>query len=175
MFQSLMGVGTGFLFGILMHRSEVLRYDRQLGALLLEDMTIIKFLLSAIMTGMIGIQILNYFGWVTLSVKPTVMGTNLVGGVIFGIGWALLGYCPATAVGALGEGRFDALAGLIGMVCGAMLFAEFYPFIRISALSWGALGPVTLPGLSGTSPWPWVVGFGALSLLLMYLFERYDL
>nr|WP_321500934.1 DUF6691 family protein [uncultured Dethiosulfovibrio sp.] len=175
MFESIMALATGLIFGFLMQRSEVLRYDRQLGALLLEDMTIVKFMMSAVCTGMVGIQLLSQMGFISLSIKSTVLGTNLVGGVIFGLGWAMLGYCPGTAVGALGEGRIDALAGIAGMVVGAILFAELYPFTKLSIFSWGDLGKITLPSYTDTSPWLWVAGFLALAGGLSIIFDRNDL
>ena len=48
-------------------------------------------------------------------------------GLIFGIGWGLLGYCPGTSAGALGEGRWDAVWGILGMLAGAAIYAEAYP------------------------------------------------
>jgi uncharacterized membrane protein YedE/YeeE len=38
-----------------------------------------------------------------------------IGGLLFGIGWGILGYCPGTAAGALGEGRIDGLWGVLGI------------------------------------------------------------
>lgn len=175
MFVSIMALVTGAVFGVLMQRSEVLRYDRQLGALLLEDMTIVKFMLSAIVVGSVCIYALLGIGLVSLSIKSTILGTNLVGGVVFGIGWALLGYCPGTAVGALGEGKVDALVGMIGMVFGAVLFAELYPFTKLSLFSWGNIGKVTMPGFTGTGPWIWIIGLAAVAAGLCFLFERNDL
>ncbi len=175
MFESLMALATGGVFGFLMQRSEVLRYDRQLGALLMEDMTIVKFMLSAVATGMVGLHALSFLGMISFSVKAAVLGTNLFGGVVFGLGWALLGYCPGTAVGALGEGRVDALAGILGMVLGAVLFAELYPFTKLSVFAWGDLGKITLPGFTGTNPFLWVFCFLILTGCLAFLFERNDL
>lgn len=170
-----MALATGLIFGFLMQRAEVLRYDRQLGALLLEDMTIVKFMMSAVCTGMVGIQLLFQMGMISLSIKSAVLGTNLVGGVIFGLGWAMLGYCPGTAVGSLGEGRVDALAGIVGMIVGAIIFAEMYPFTKLSIFSWGDLGKITLPSFTGTNPWIWIVGTIALVGGLSILFDRNDL
>ena len=48
------GLVTGIIFGILLQRSETIRYDRQLGALRLLDFTILKFMLSTIIVAMIG-------------------------------------------------------------------------------------------------------------------------
>jgi len=108
----LSGLIIGMCFGFLLQKGGVIRYDRQLGALRLQDMTIIKFMLSAVLTGMVGIYLLVDFGAISLRVLPTVIGGNIIGGILFGLGWGLLGYCPATSLGALGEGRYDAIWGI---------------------------------------------------------------
>jgi uncharacterized membrane protein YedE/YeeE len=89
-----------------------------------------------------------------------------MGGLIFGIGWGLLGYCPGTSAGALGEGRWDALWGILGMLLGAALHAEAYPFLKKNVLTWGNLGKITLPQVLGVNPWFIILLFvlGALSL-----------
>jgi uncharacterized protein len=112
----LYGLITGILFGFLLQKGRVLRYDKQLGALRLHDMTIVKFMLSSILVGMVGIYLLKDLGLVKLSIKEADLGANILGGLIFGAGWALLGYCPGTAVGAIGEGRWDAIWGIMGML-----------------------------------------------------------
>ena len=121
------GLVTGIAFGFLLQKGRVLRYDKQLGTLRLLDMTIIKFMLSSVLVGMVGVYLLVDLELAKLSIKTTILGGNIVGGLIFGIGWGLLGYCPGTSAGALGEGRWDAIWGILGMLCGAALFAEAYP------------------------------------------------
>ncbi len=112
--ELLIGAITGILFGFIMQKAQVIRYDRQLGALRLQDMTIVKFMLSVIIVSMVGIYLLHDLGLIKLSIKSFVVGGNVLGGLIFGIGWAIVGYCPATAMAALGEGRFDSVFGLVG-------------------------------------------------------------
>jgi len=104
----LYGLITGMVFGFLLQRGRVLRYDKQLGALRLMDMTIVKFMFSTVLVGMVGVYILKDLGMVTLSVKPAILGAVIPGGLLFGIGWGLLGYCPGTSVGAIAEGRWTA-------------------------------------------------------------------
>lgn len=149
----LYGLVAGILFGFFLQKARVIRYDKQLGALRLIDMTIVKFMLSSTIVSMMGVHILADLGWITLSVKPTILGGNIGGGLIFGAGWGLLGYCPGTAMGALGEGRWDGLIGILGMLVGAALFAEAYPSLRETLLTWGDFGKVTLPSVLGVSHW----------------------
>jgi len=170
--ELLFGLLTGIVFGVLLQRAEVIRFDRQIGALLLKDMTIVKFMLSTIIVGMVGVHLLLDLGLAKLSLKPLIMGGTLLGGLTFGVGWALLGYCPGTAGAALGEGRVDALAGMAGMLLGAGLYAEAYPALKASVLTWGDFGKATLPGLLGLGHWPVIVAFVAGSVLLLRLFER---
>lgn len=151
--EQLLGLMTGILFGALLQQGRVLRFEKQIGAMLLRDMTIFKFMLSAIVVGMIGIQILAGLGMIESDIKTASLGGNLVGGLLFGGGWALMGYCPGTSLGAIGEGRWHAVWALIGMVLGAALFAEVYPALKDSLLAWGSFGKVTLPGILGVSPW----------------------
>ena len=160
------GLVTGIFFGFLLQKGRVLRYDKQLGALRLMDMTIVKFMLSTVLVGMVGVYILKDLGLVKLSVKPTNLGANIIGGLIFGAGWGLLGYCPGTSAGALGEGRWDSLWGILGMLVGAAVFAEVYPALKTSILTWGKLGKITLPQVLGVNHWVIVPIFivGALAL-----------
>ncbi|MDD5557831.1 MAG: YeeE/YedE thiosulfate transporter family protein [bacterium] len=166
------GFVTGMLFGLLLQRGRVLRYDRQLGALLLRDMTIVKFMLSAIVTGMACLFALEAAGMARFDVKATVLGANIIGGLVFGAGWGLLGYCPGTQLGALGEGRWDAAWGIAGMVAGAALHAELYPLLSRTVLAWGDFGRRTLPAVLGVSPWLLIPLFIFGSLLLFRWFER---
>ena len=166
------GLFTGALFGVLLQRCEVLRYDRQLGALRLKDMTIVKFMLSTVVVGMIGVYGLLDLGLVKLAVKPAVLGGNIIGGLVFGLGWGLVGYCPGTAAGALGEGRLDAFWAILGMIVGAGLYAEAYPRLLETVLAWGDLGKLTLPQVFGVNHWLVIGPFAVLVILVFRLFER---
>ena len=165
------GLITGILFGFLLQKGRVIRYDRQLGVLRLMDMTVLKFMLSAVVVGMIGISALDDLGYVALKVKTTVIGAQVIGGLIFGVGWGLLGHCPGTSLGALGEGRWDALWGILGMIVGAGIYAEIYPALLRSVLVWGDVGKLTLPDLIGINQWIVIV---ILTLLVLALFRWFE-
>jgi uncharacterized protein len=166
------GLVTGLLFGFLLQKGRVLRYDKQLGALRFKDMTIVKFMLSSVLVGMVGIYLLKDLGLVSLSIKPFILGPVIFGGLIFGLGWGLLGYCPGTSMGALGEGRWDAAWGILGMIAGAALFAEAYPVLDQTIYTWGDFGRITLPQVLGVSHWILILLFIAGALLLFRWLEK---
>jgi uncharacterized membrane protein YedE/YeeE len=166
------GVITGIIFGFLLQKGRVIRYDKQIGALLLTDMTIVKFMLTTILVAMVGVYLLVDLGLAKLSLKATILGGNIIGGLIFGFGWAILGYCPGTQMGALGEGRWDALWGIIGMLAGAALFAESYPTLKATVLTWGDFGKITIPQILGVNHWPVIVVMVVLGMLLFRWFEK---
>ena len=170
--ELILGLVTGILFGALLQQGRVLRFEKQVGAMLLKDMTIVKFMLSAIIVGSIGINLLVSTGVVDLKVKAVQVGANIIGGLLFGTGWAFVGYCPGTALGALGEGRWHAIWAILGMLVGASLYAEAYPVMQATVLKWGSFGTVTLPDALGISPWLVIAVLVVLFLLLFAWFEK---
>ena len=165
------GLITGILFGFLLQKAHVLRYEKQLGAMRLMDFTIVKFMLSTVIVAMIGTYLLLDLGMIELKIKATSLGANISGGLIFGIGWALVGYCPGTGAGAIGEGRWDAAVGLLGMLLGAAVYAEVFPVLKTSVLTWGNLGKVTLYGALGINHWIAII---VLTLLFTGLFAWFE-
>lgn len=169
------GLVFGLLFGFLLQRGQVLRYGKQLGALRLLDMTIVKFMLSSVLVAMVGVYFLYDLGLVRLNLKPLILGGNIIGGLLFGVGWGLFGFCPGTSVGAVGEGRWGVLLGIIGMLVGAALYAEAYPFLKATVLTWGDYGKLTLPQALGISPWFVIPVMILGGLALFYWFENMGL
>jgi uncharacterized membrane protein YedE/YeeE len=135
-------------------------------------MTIVKFLLTTILVAMVGIYLLLDLGLVKLSVKPLVLGGNVLGGLIFGIGWGIVGYCPGTAMGALGEGRYDSIFGLLGMILGAAIYAEMFPLMKATVLTWGNFGKITIPSALGINHWIVIVVLVAAFIGLFRWFEK---
>jgi uncharacterized membrane protein YedE/YeeE len=166
------GLITGVLFGFFLQKARVIRYDKQIGALRLMDMTIVKFMLSSVLVGMVGVYLLQDLGLAKLSVKPTVLGGNILGGLIFGLGWGMLGYCPGTSAGALGEGRWDAVWGILGMLVGAALFAEAYPGLKKTVLTWGDFGKITIPQILHINHWIVIIILLIGGLILFRWFEK---
>ena len=166
--QRVLGLLTGVLFGFLLQRGGVTRYDVILGQLLLVDFTVLKVMLSAVVTGMLGIYLMRDLGWVRLHPKPGSLGTTVIGGLLFGVGFAILGYCPGTLSGAIGQGSLDALVGgATGMILGAWIFALAYPKLQRPILDQGSFGSVTFPELLKVNPW--VVAIPLVSAIILFL------
>lgn len=170
--ELIIGLITGILFGFFLQKGEALRFERHVGLLRLIDMTILKIMLTAISVGMVGIYLFTDLGVISLSPKATSLGAQIIGGLIFGIGWATLGFCPGTIVGAFGEGRWHAGWGILGMLVGAAVYAEAYPALKSSVVSWGNYGKITLPGIIGINHWIIIVVFWLLVIILFRWFEK---
>jgi uncharacterized membrane protein YedE/YeeE len=105
----------------------------------------------------------------------TSIGAQVIGGCLFGIGWGLLGYCPGTAGGALGEGRIDGLWGILGMLCGGALYGNLYPIMKAQVIPLGNYGKISLPQITGINHWAVIVALLLLTTLLFWLFEKHKL
>ncbi len=135
----------GLAFGFLLQKGGVGKYHILIGQLLLQDFTVVKVMLTAIVVGMVGIFTLHHFGKVNLHLKPTRVGPNIIGGLIFGAGFALIGYCPGTVAAALGQGNYDGLFAMAGLVVGSFVYAEASEKLKTSVEKWGDKGKLMLP------------------------------
>ncbi|MEQ9044695.1 MAG: YeeE/YedE thiosulfate transporter family protein [Sneathiellaceae bacterium] len=142
-----------------------------IGMLLLEDFTVAKVMLAAILVGMVGIWSMHGLGLVELHVKPTRYAANIAGGLVFGAGFALAAYCPGTGAAALGQGNFDALAVMAGMVAGAYLFAAT-PGIASRLDRQGDRGKLTWPELLHIRHRPFIAGFAFVLVLVLVGIEN---
>ncbi|MBF8295467.1 MAG: Rhodanese domain protein [Bacteroidetes bacterium] len=96
------------------------------------DLTVFKVMFTAIVTAMQGLFWLSWFGVLDLSlvhVLPTFLVPQLVGGLVFGVGFVLGGYCPGTCCVASVTGKMDGWIHLLGMFAGIFLFGELFPLI----------------------------------------------
>ena len=163
----------GIVFGFLLQKGGVTKYDVIVGQLLLTDFTVLKIMLTAVMVGMPGIYLMKHFGWVDLYPKAGSLGMNVIGGIIFGVGFALLGYCPGTIAGAIGNGYLDAtLGGVVGIWIGAGLFAELYPHLNKGILKVGNYGDISLPELLKMNEWVVIAMLEVMIFFVLIWFER---
>jgi uncharacterized protein len=167
-----LGLVTGFLFGFLLQKGRVAKFDVIVGHLVLRDWTVAKIMLTAIVIGSAGVYALISMGMAGLHIKPTLLAGVLSGGVLFGAGMAILGYCPGTTVAACGEGHRDARFGLGGMLMGATLYVWIFPLWKSLTGLMGDWGKLTLPQVSQSSPWPWIAALAAAALAFYFALTR---
>lgn len=166
----------GFIFGGILQYARLNRFDTIAGMAVLKDFTIAKTISFAIGLGLLLMQAEIYFGWADYHIKPLILTGVVVGGLLFGIGMAILGYCPGTVAVSLGQGNLDALAGIVGGLCGSLIFAVAYPHITtyfgpdLGSLSLRSL----LPGdtLFWTATIAAAILFMGIALLLQRLQHR---
>ena len=173
--QLIGGVLFGLAFGFLLQKGGVGKFNVLIGQLLLQDFTVAKVMLSAIVVGMIGVFTLHHFGRVNLDLKPTRIGANVIGGLLFGAGFALLGYCPGTAAAALGQGSWDALFGMAGLVAGSWVFAEISGWSKRTVETWGDFGKVMLPDLLHVPRRAFVIGLAVALIAILLVLERFTI
>ncbi len=175
--QLTFGLLFGFCFGFLLQKGRVCDYEIIMGQLLLEDFTVLKVMLTATVTGMLGVYAMHTAGWIKLHKKAGSLGTNIPGPLIFGIGFGTLGYCPGTSVGAVAHGALDALVGGIGgIMIGAALYAAVYPKLKGRILSVGDFGDKTLIDiLPIRNRWVVILPVAASIVLIMLILEKMGL
>jgi uncharacterized protein len=169
----LLGALTGLIFGFLLQKGGVTRYNVIVNQFRLRDFTVLKTMLTAIVIGAIGIYAMRDLGLIKgLSVKSAELAMNAGGGLIFGVGMVLLGYCPGTALAAAGQGSRDAIVGIAGALVGAAVYAEAYPVLAQALEPLGSFGKVTIPELLHASPWWLIIGLGATAAVVFTWLER---
>ena len=176
------GLLAGFVFGFVLQKARVTRYQVILGQFLLKDFTVLKVMLTAIVVGAIGIWGMKAMGaGFKMHIKDAALLATGVGGLIFGAGMALLGYCPGTGVAAIGSGSRHAIPGVLGMIVGAGIYAEVYPAIKDGLLKVGLVkrevaGKLTediaLSDLTRLSPWWFIAGLAEIAVVVFWLLER---
>lgn len=162
----------GLCFGFLLQKGGVAKYNVLVGQLLLQDFTVMKIMLTAVVVGMAGIFTLHRFAKVNLHLQPTRFGAQSIGGLIFGAGFALLAYCPGTGAVALGQGSWDVIFGLLGLVAGSYLYAELSGWLKKTVETWGERGKVTIPDLLRLPRLPTAFAVAALLAVGLVFLQR---
>jgi thiosulfate/3-mercaptopyruvate sulfurtransferase len=123
-------IGVGF--GFALERAGFSSSRRLAGVFYFTDMAVLKVMFTALITAMLGLSYLVALGWVQLEnifLMPTIYGAEIVGGLLFGVGFVMGGWCPGTAAAGLAAGRMDALVFLVGAIGGSVLFNELFPVV----------------------------------------------
>ena len=116
----------GFAFGVLIQYSRVDKFEKIAGFAMMRDTVVPKMLFLAIGIASIALYFLIDAGYASYHAKPITMGGLIIGGVIFGIGMAIMGKCPGTGPISIAEGRIDVLIGAIGGIIGGLVFTVYF-------------------------------------------------
>ena len=162
----------GLAFGFLLQKGGVGKYNVLLGQLLLQDFTVVKIMMTAVVVGMVGVFTLHHFAKVNLHLQPTRLGAQIIGGSLFGVGFALIAYCPGTGAAALGQGSWDVLFGIAGLIAGSYLFAELSGWLKRTVETWGDKGKVVLPDLLHAPRLPFAYAAAVLLSVGLYFLDR---
>ena len=167
----------GFAFGWLLQRAQLTHYEKIVNVFRFTDLTVLKFMLAAIASGMIFVRLFVDFGWIDpILINPTYVTGNLVGGLLFGIGMAGAGLCPGTTVAGAGRGSFDYLIpGFLGFMTGAAVYGTTYPYFFPVISMQLEFGNITIPEALDVNPWLFVLFTFLAIVLLLYLIEKLDL
>jgi hypothetical protein len=131
--QAMLTALLGLFFGFVLSRIGFSSWTEVHQMFLFADLRMfLAFCLAVLLLTGAGFVLKRFFpGRVTLSSRPFHRGT-LLGGALFGVGWALSGACPSIALVQLGEGQLAALFTLVGIVVGNVLYAV----VRARYLHW---------------------------------------
>jgi hypothetical protein len=168
-----LGVGFGFS----LERAGFGSARKLTAVFYLWDMAVVKVMFTAIVTAMAGLFLLSSLGVMNLSdlnVVPTSFAAQALGGLLFGAGFVVGGYCPGTSIAAMATGRKDAMAFALGMLVGVWCFAQLTPGLEAWIES-GSRGELTLPAVTGIGMGWWVLAFVAFLALAgrgMAMLER---
>ncbi len=172
----IIGFLIGCAFGAILYLGGASSYRRIVGTLLLKDMWIIKLMATAIGVGTLGIYLLDLNGLAHMSIKPAYVWGIALGGIIFGIGWAVSGYCPGTCVVGTAEGKKDALFTLLGALVGAFAYSLVFPLMDATLIQHANFGKITIEDLVGVNGIYLAVLFSLalLGLSFFVLKDRYE-
>jgi hypothetical protein len=157
----------GVAFGIVLERAGFGSGCKLTAVFYGYDMSVVKVMFTAIVTAMVGLWLLASIGVIDMQeiyIVPTNYAAQLVGGLVFGAGFVIGGYCPGTAVVACAAGRTDAWVFALGLLAGIAIYARYMSGVE-QWIRANAIDNVTLPSLTGIAGGWWVALFVVLLAL----------
>ena len=139
----------GFLFGAILQYANLNKFNVISGLALRENFAVPKAIALSIGIGIILLSVQIALGMASYHVKPFILGGLLIGGLLFGSGMAILGYCPGTLAISFGEGSIDALIGIIGGLFGGLFYTIVLPYIK--PILGPDFGAISLNSITGTT------------------------
>lgn len=163
----------GVAFGWCLEQAGFASSRRVAGVFYFQDMLVVKVMLSAAVTSVIGLGLLFAFGILrpeSVFIQPTILGAQIAGGLVFGIGMAMSGWCPATATVGAASGRLDAVVFILGVMLGSYIFNLSFDYIEFW-YAWGNIGESLAFKVMGLRYHDFVLLFTVVAVVLFWLSE----
>lgn len=128
-----LALAVGFFFGWFLEKAGFGSSRKLTGIFYFRDMAVLKVMFTAVVTALVGYRYLLVMGWIeqdAIYMLDTYWGAQVVGGLLFGVGFVMGGWCPGTAFVGLASAKWDALVFLAGAGIGSILFNELFELIR---------------------------------------------
>ena len=125
-----LAIPIGFVFGFALFHAGFTDSRRIAWAFYFKDVGVPVVMFSAIATGMLGLWGLSLIGFLDISLVymlPTYLVPMVIGGLIFGLGMVIGGYCPGTAIASIATGKVDAMIFIVGFLIGSLVFGDLFP------------------------------------------------
>ena len=125
-----LAIPIGFIFGFALFHAGFTDSRRIAWAFYFKDVGVPVVMFSAIVTGMLGLWGMSLIGFIDISkvyMLPTYLLPMAIGGLLFGIGMVVGGYCPGTAIAAFATGKIDEIVFIVGFLIGSLIFGDFFP------------------------------------------------
>jgi hypothetical protein len=154
----LSAIGTGLVFGYVIQRGGFCLARALSNAVLMRDGTILRAYVLALLVAMVGVHLIETLGLVDVPLRPLRWLSNIVGGLLFGVGMILSGGCSGSTWYRVGEGAIGAWVVLVGFAIGATtagigLLAPLRTVLQKPAITVGDGAAPTLANIVGLSPW----------------------
>jgi len=162
----------GLVFGYILVRTRVNTFEAIAGFAMGRNLLVPKVIATATAVGSVILLWEVRTGAASWHIKPFPLAGIAVGGIVFGVGMAILGYCPGTLIVSLGEGRFDTLGGIAGGLAAGALYIRFWP--ALAPMLGPELGKIRLGGTSGAGAATATLVFALLMIGLAFLLDRFD-
>jgi uncharacterized protein len=169
----LLGVAMGCVFGVALEKSRVFEPGTIVSQMQLRTFLMLKIFLSAVVTGLVVLAVLNGVLGVKMYPKALVWQADAIGGLLLGAGISIAGACPGTVFAQIGAGYRDAWFTVAGGTIGALVFGYLEPVLRPILLS-GGPGKPTYDQLAHVPFWLLALVVAAALVGLLVLLERYQ-
>lgn len=169
----ILGLGMGALFGLALEKSRVFEPGAIVSQMQLRTFLMMKIFLTAVITGLLVLAVLNGLFGVKMHPKGLVWPADIIGGLLLGAGISLAGACPGTVFAQMGVGYRDAFITFAGGVLGALVFGYLEPSLKPLILS-GGPGKLVFPTLVALPFWALALVVAAALAGFLVVLERYQ-